>query len=855
MTSQSFLIGPVKDGLRKDVKPFAIPEDAFEVLTNAFQWRGRIIRRYGYTSLDPANSESTRLSPDGITFPGDPVMGLRTRELFGIDQQDLIGFDTTTAYRWTGTAFNTLPSVMPVTWNGTNSDFFWTINYAAAFWATNGIPGLHGWAVTLFSNSAGVGTAATTEVTVVGNTAQVGDYIYFLNLAGVAAANNLVEAKVIAINVLGNPDVIRIQAFMVSATFTFTDGAVTSGIMLDSTQSIAGQDGIRYYANCSNNDTTVVPIGNTWVNYNPPIDGQNALVGALLIFAYRGYLVFLNTYEGNEQQIQQFPNRARWSQVGTPFYSNPVPNTPNLQGVDPLTMRDDLFGRGGAYDAPTNEVIVAAGFIRDILVVYFTRSTWRLRFVNNAQNPFVWERVNVEYGSDSTFSALTFDKGLMSIGDRGIVISDANDTIRFDEKIPDDIFDIRQSQNGFKRVYGLRTFRTRLCYWTIPDDKFDGTFPDRVLVFNYDTKNWSYFDDTFTCFGFLYPTNATQTWEDLTEPWASYGDVYWDSGTASRGFETPIAGNQQGYVFALEQTSGSNSPSLSITNIVGATVTSPNHNLKVGQWIMLSGVTGTTYADGVSLNGRNFKVANPTLDANNFILTEFLAITPGNASGTSFIYTIPYVPIVPGSVQINVGALQFVDTNSDGILFSSGSNTGTIDYTTGLLSLTFSPGIGSTAVIIRLVSYDPEQTINPIDTTGAFGEGEITLISNFDCQTKIFNLFKNDKRTRLSKIDFYVDKTDQGQATVNIFTDSSDVIANAPLADNPQSNVLLTTQNPYQFGQGDETIYRLYSDVVGQTYQIQITMNDQQQATSSINAANFALLSMIITAKSGGRLV
>lgn len=849
MTSQSFLIGPVKEGLRKDVKPFAIPEDAFEILNNAFQWRGRVIRRYGYTSLDPANSASTRLSPDGITFPGNPVMGLRTRELFGIDQQDLIGFDTTSAYRWTGTAFNTLSSVMPVTWNGTNSDFFYTINYAAAFWTTNSIPGIHGWAVTLFANQAGTGTSATVDVTSAGNTAALGDYVYFLNLSGAGAANNLVAARVIAV---GNP--ITVQAFGVPATFTFTNGAVT-GFMLDSLQSIAGQDGIRYYANCSNNDTVVTPVGNTWVNYNPPIDAQNALAGALLMFAYRGYLVFLNTWEGNNEGVFQYPNRARWTQIGTPFYSNPVPNTPNLQGVDPLTMRDDLFGRGGANDAPTNEVIVAAGFIRDILVVYFTRSTWRLRFVNNSQNPFVWERVNVEYGSDSTFSALTFDKGLMTIGDRGIVISDANDTVRFDEKIPDDIFDIRQSQNGFKRVYGLRTFRTRLCYWTIPDDKFDGTFPDRVLVYNYDTKNWSYFDDTFTCFGFLYPTNSIQTWEDLTEPWASYGNITWDSGTASSGFETPIAGNQQGYVFALEQTSGSNSPSLSITNIVGSTVTCTNHNLKVGQWITLSGVTGTTYSDGVSLNGRNFKIANPTFDANNFILTEFAAITPGNASGTSFTYTVPYVPIVPGSVQINVGALQFDDINSDGILISTGSNTGTIDYSSGSLSLTFSPGIGSTAITIRLVSYDPEQTIVPVDTTGAFGEGEISLISNFDIQSKIFNFFKDDKRSRLSKIDFYVDSTDQGEFTCNVFSDSSSMIANAPLPDNLQSNVVSTKTNPYQFGDGEETITRLYADVIAQTVQLQLTMNDQQQAVTAINSSDFELVSMIVTLRRGGRLV
>ena len=47
---------------------------------------------------------------------------------------------------------------------------------------------------------------------------------------------------------------------------------------------VSGQDGIRYYGNLTN--------GTGWANYNPPIDPNNALAGSLLIFSYRGYLVF-----------------------------------------------------------------------------------------------------------------------------------------------------------------------------------------------------------------------------------------------------------------------------------------------------------------------------------------------------------------------------------------------------------------------------------------------------------------------------------------------------------------------------------------------------------------------------------
>jgi hypothetical protein len=835
MTSSNFMIGPIKEGLRKDVKPYAIPEDAFETLTNAYQFRGRILRRSGYTLL-------------GNLANGTPVMGLKTRELFGIDQKDLIAFDTTDSYLFSGGAFIPLPSVMPVTWSGADWQFFWTVNYAQAFWATNSKPGLNGWNISAFAGSAGIGNAATVNVTSAGNNVQVGDYVYFINLSPAVVGNAAILAIVTA---AGNPFTVQAINQSVGSTFTWTNGVTATGMVLDSMQTVAGQDGIRYYGDLTN--------GTGWANYNPPIDLVNVLAGALMIFPYRGYLVFLNTIEGNDQGTFNFQNRARWTQIGTPYYSEPVPIFPNPQTFDIRAVRDDLFGRGGANDAPTNEAIVSAGFIRDVLVVYFETSTWRLRFVNNSQNPFVWERINIELGSDCTFSAIAFDKGLMAIGQRGIVISDANDTSRFDEKIPNDIFDIRQTEHGLQRVNGIRTFRTRLNYWTIPaSDHPDGIYPDKVLVFNYDTKNWSYFDDCFTCFGYYYPQTNLLTWGDLVKPWSSYGDLTWDSGTSQAEYENIIAGNQQGFVFILEQTDSTNDPSLNISNIVAGVVTSANHNLPDGSWITLTGVTGTTSDDGVSLNNRNFKIANPTNDPNTFTLTEFQAVNAGltDAIGLTFSYTIGYTPIIPGSVQINVGSVVFTDLDLNGILTDMGLNTGTINYDTGAIVLNFNPAQPLTQVNIRVVSPNPLQSIDPFDTTGAYtGGGQITKISGIDIQTKIFNFFNDDQSSRLSKIDFYVNSTTNGQFTCNVFADASNESVNTPLADNPFSNVVLTSPNPYQIQTADQAIYRLYCDAVAQTVQLQLTLSDQQMAVNAINSSDIEILSMIFTLRRGGRLV
>lgn len=852
MTTQNFLVGPIKDGIRHDSKAWSQPNDSFDTLINAYQWRDRVIRRTGYTLLGRLTNKL-------------PVMGLRTRELFAINAQELIAFDTTNDYFFnTGTeTFDPLPSFMPVTWNGTNYQFFYSINYAGAFWATNSAPGLHGFTITapFFTAQAGTGLTAQVNVAALGNTFIVGDFVYFINLTGPAAANNLAYGKVIAINVGGNPAVVTVQSLDPLATFAFVNGAVTTGMILSSTTAVAGQDGIRYYGDLNYGGTTV---HTSWANYNPPLDPNNVLVGALLMFAYRGYLVFLNTTEGNELGVFNYGNRARWTQIGTPYYSLPVPASPNLQTWDPLTARDDLFGRGGANDAPTNEIIIGAAFIRDILVVYFERSTWRLRFVNNNQNPFVWERVNVELGSDSTFSTIPFDKGLMAIGNRGIVISDSNDTIRFDEKIPDEIFTIRASNHGFQRVFGIRTFRTRLNYWTFPSpENPDGIYPDQVLVFNYETKNWSFFDDTFTCFGYFYNFKTGYTWNDLTDPWPDYAGMSVSNSVTQEGTETIIAGNQQGFVFKLEQTGSQNDPSLYISAItLSATppftvITSPDHNLPDGTWIKLTSINGVTSADGVSLNGRNFKISNPTEDPNNFSINEFQPQDGGLASGASYTFTSGFFPILAGSVQINIGALVFKDSSANGILTEAASlGSGTINYNTGAISLTFTPSIGSTSVFIRLVSWDAEQDIEPVVSTGIYvPEGLITKISNILIETKIFNFFDSDQKARLSKIDFYTNATTAGQFTANVLADSSNVVINTPLADNLQSNVVSTVPSQYQIGTNSENLFRLYCDASAQTIQVQMTLSDPQMAVDVVNDSDIQLNAMMFSLRKAGRVV
>ncbi len=80
-------------------------------------------------------------------YPGLPVMGVRGKELDGLNQENTLFFDTRYCYQFSATQFS---EYLPGTnWLGGNSNFFWSTNYGEikrkqAFWATNFFPNIGG---------------------------------------------------------------------------------------------------------------------------------------------------------------------------------------------------------------------------------------------------------------------------------------------------------------------------------------------------------------------------------------------------------------------------------------------------------------------------------------------------------------------------------------------------------------------------------------------------------------------------------------------------------------------------------------------------------------------------------------
>lgn len=825
-TPTPFCIVNLREGVRRDVEPFLVNNDAFPVLENAYLFRGRIQRRSCFVKLGATDGKLKRVIgttdglgafgpftipsfpiPGGISKfivgtteytdsgaggllltngigvanlvlltgvfdivggpigmdivyePGLPVMGLRHKEENFINDEAYIGFDTKysyyfnigiddwtkqVAYKTTGTEF---------IWHGADSDLFWTFNYLSAMWTTNNIPGNQAFAIT------GINNNVTATITYTG-----GDVFSIGDVVGVTNVNAAVPGTVNGVS--GTVTAHGVGTVTVTIDTTVGPlGYISGGILHAVTTSISG-DGIKWYDGPDSNVTNTVG----WVNFCPPIDSTftpQLLRGCLAIVTYKGRLVVFNTFEDTVATAipSNHAQRARWSQVGTPYYVPPVP-------VGQTSQQDSWFsdtpGKGGFVDAPTNEQIISVEFIKDTLIVYFERSTWQLVYTGNELQPFVFQKINTELGSESTFSIVPFDKGVFGVGNYGIITCDSVNVQRIDQKIPDEVFSIQNKNEGVKRVYGTRDYTAQLVYFTYPvvsdDDDSGGPinqeiiFPNRVLVYNYLDGSYAEFEDSFTCFG-TFQKSSDLTWGGAVEPWGG-ANRPWNSGFMQARYPDVSAGNQQGYTMIFSQMAGygQNTPSLIFSNFTALNIiTSPNHNLTSGQYVRITNAGGLT-----DINGITFRV-------------------------------------------------NFINANQFGI--------------------------------------DPDP-LSPI--TGTYtGKGEITVVPKFNIQTKLFSPYLDQgKSVRIPKIEILADRTEDGQITIDYFPNYS-------LTTSVKTDVMNTfPDDPASFQSLEDKIWhRVYSNTTGSFIQLKISLSDSQIRNQPTAIADIVIHAMTLFFSPSGRMI
>lgn len=581
MPYDRFLIAPFQSGQQTNVRPWIIMDDAFELLLNAYTYRGRIKKRVGSrpmneTVADELQQFNTRLRVDiGTTDAGGNFAGIVPGTIFKIGQAFSVGDDMFTV--------NALGS--PV-----------------AMLSTNGA-------------AAGTYDTATGAVTIADPFFPLADVFFYPAepVMGLITYNqNFVNDELLIafdtqfsyVFVAGGWQ--RIVAVITPGSATWTGnnaqffwgsnyrGASTSDLLLFVTNANIA-DNIRF-VNSTGQWDTLIPVINA---------AGDTVRTCLLIVSFKDRLLLLNTVERIVGVDTFFLQRCRFSQNGSPF--------------DVDAWRQDIPGKGGFLDAPTTEAIVSCEFLKDRLIVYFERSTWELVYTGNEILPFRWQKINTERGVESTHSIIPFDKVVMGFGSTGIHACNGINVERIDEKIPFTIFDVHNINFGPQRVAGIRDYFNEQLYWSYSSSaEVDGnndTFPNRILQYDYLNGSWAISDDSITAFGYFQLQNDI-VWQAVSEQWQNYEDA-WADPSIQQLFRTVVAGNQEGYTFLMDQGITRNSIALQITDIAApgtgvVTLGAIDHNLPNNSYIFIDFITGTGTLP--NLNGNIFQVKTLTKD-------------------------------------------------------------------------------------------------------------------------------------------------------------------------------------------------------------------------------------------------
>jgi len=591
-----FLIAPYNTGLQTNLRPWLINDDAWSLLNNAYVFRGRIRKRFGSTYMGAGLSDSTldnqlysRLRIDLGTTTTGTAPGIKWQ----IGQMFSVGDVILTVYL-TG-ATQTLLTTGSVT--GTYS----TTNGAYSFTGTGG---QH----IYFYPALPVMGLGNYEIGPINDQPLFGfdtQFAYEFDPTNAWLRSGMTVWKGTNLN------------FFWTANWRGTTADVTV-LFVSNFNSAPGVPP-------ANQDPLWSYDGTNWTEFTPYFLPGGAAIGdgpfvqtALMIFSFKNRLILLNTIEfnTNTSENQAFVNRCRYSFVGSPFAVNAWYERGQMDASG------NVAGGAGFTDATTEEAIVSAEFIKDRLIVYFDRSTWELVYTGNQADPFIWQKINTELGSESTFSTIPFDKVILSIANTGVHACNGANVERIDNTIPELIFDIQDFQESENRVCGIRDYYNEMVYWAFPPDADNATYPKRVLVYNYKTGAWALNDDSITAFGY-FEQQADTTWANTTTAW-NESNFTWIDGIVQSEFRQVVAGNQEGYTFIINSEVTRNEGVLQITNITldvfnNIVLTIIDHNLSVSDFILVENVQG--YSDFAPF------------------ICQILYVTDVNTVGTSQIFT------------------------------------------------------------------------------------------------------------------------------------------------------------------------------------------------------------------------
>ncbi len=830
-------------------------------------------------------------------YPALPVMGLEDFTSGQVTSQYplLLAFDTVYAYQinqavepnqfYQVNYYKT--TQVEFTWSGQDYQQFWSTNYSGAFWATNNVPGLNLVNATYLSQISPnilrfnfVYPSFSDQVGMPFTTLVLGDVLWFNEWNPATSSINNVTGIVSAVgsSAAGNYQVTFASPVMAAGT------GIAQLLTNSISTAITGIDGIKWYDGDPTSGTGLpTATGLGWVNFAPPltaltvsIDNTPAakyyLVGALAILPFKDRLLFFRPYiQTSSGTAIQLDDTVLWSWNGTPYYTvdslGAPSEVPAGEVADVRAYYVDQTGFGGYLPAGIPQPIKTISNNEDALIIGFGGDGRKTRFVYTGDDiqPFLFFNINSEMPSQSTFSAVPLDRGVLDIGQYGIAMTDQQSCARVDLDIPDEVFKIQALNSGSERVNALRDFFREWVYFSYPVNNSSWKFPTQTFLFNYRDNTWAILYENYTHHG-LYRKQTKRTWRTTGfKTWSAWKEP-WNSGSSSPLFNQVIAGNPQGYVIQIGEGTGE-SPSGYISaiasNVGGTQITSYDHCVKVNDYLYITDAVGL---DSFAITGITLGDTTAINVVNTFAVNQNVTITG-----------------VVGTTQLNGNTYRIIATNGLVIEIDVDSNDFTPYVSGGFANSAFNNLIGKVTSIPKLGNVDdPDKFIIDLQfPSGTYlGAGQFTRLSQPLVQTKEFPFYWDQGRqTRLCAQKYLMDYTTASSVTVNIYL-SQDFVnvwnegAIVPsVLPNPVNNSLIYSQLLYtcpestnigltpantnlqmpiaNYGAPKQIWHRLNTSLIGDSVQIGITLNDAQMRNLTDATSEITLHGMHLTVDKG----
>ena len=336
-----------------------------------------------------------------------------------------------------------------------------------------------------------------------------------------------------------NPGPNTFTPLTLPASFT---GNITNFFNYTNWQAVAGGSSIIYMTN--NKDPVTLYDGTTVTQ--PPLYVDSAhtttITRCLDLKVYKQRLLYIRPTLSNSAIPEN--QTIYWS-----------------ASTNPTNVVTDVAGNGGLLAAPTGDIILSAEFLRDILLVFFTNSTWIFRFTGNDSNPFRWDKVNDSKSTNAPYGSLAYDQRCTSVGSTGFIACDGVNVQRYDIPIID-YYETYFSEQFYSQTFSQRYDNLNQGWMLyVSNDRDTTNFPliggvapgsDSALIYNFVENSFATytFSIPLTCLGIFY-NQTGETWASLTQTWES-ARVSWNSYSSQIGAPILLSGDVNGNVWFMD---------------------------------------------------------------------------------------------------------------------------------------------------------------------------------------------------------------------------------------------------------------------------------------------------------------